>query len=251
MTQAAPVLSTRNLVKKFGGVVACDGVNFDLLPGELHAVIGPNGAGKTTFLKQLTGEQRPTSGRIFLAGEDITSLPVHKRILKGLGRSFQITSVLRDLTVIENVILAVQARLGHSFRFIQQAEKAEELRVPALRALADVGLSAKSGVACHALSYGELRQLEIAMVIAAAPSVLLLDEPMAGMGTTESLMLVDLLHRLKHRFSTILVEHDMDAVFSLADRVSVLVYGRIIACGTCDDIRRNSDVKACYLGEAA
>jgi branched-chain amino acid transport system ATP-binding protein len=245
----APVLSTRGLTKSFSGVLASDNVNFDLLPGEVHAIIGPNGAGKTTFIKQITGEQYATAGRITLGDIDITRMRTDRRILLGLGRSFQVTSVLRDLTVLENVILAVQAKRGHSFRFWDPAVGVGALREPALAVLRDVGLSGKAGLVSRTLSYGELRQLEMAMVIASNPKVLLLDEPMAGMGAAEAKLMVDLLKSFRRRFSTILVEHDMDAVFALADRISVLVYGRIIATGLPAEIRENQEVRASYLGE--
>ncbi|AXK82896.1 ABC transporter ATP-binding protein [Pseudolabrys taiwanensis] len=251
MNGVNPALSTRGLVKRFSGVLASDNVDFDLLPGEVHAIIGPNGAGKTTFIKQITGEHFPTAGRITLGDTDITRMRTDRRILLGLGRSFQVTSVLRDLTVLENVILAVQAKSGHSFKFWHRAVEASELREPALATLADVGLRAKADLPSRVLAYGELRQLEMAMVIASNPQVLLLDEPMAGMGTVESRLMVELLQSFRGRFSTILVEHDMDAVFALADRISVLVYGRIIATGSPAEIRENPQVRASYLGEAA
>jgi len=247
----APVLSTRGLTKRFSGVLASDNVDFDLLPGEVHAIIGPNGAGKTTFIKQITGEHFPTAGRITLCDIDITRMRTDRRILLGLGRSFQVTSVLRELTVLENVILAVQAKRGHSFRFWEPAVNDDALREPALAVLKDVGLGTKADLVARTVSYGELRQLEMAMVIASDPKVLLLDEPMAGMGTVESKQMVDLLQSFRRRFSTILVEHDMDAVFALADRISVLVYGRIIATGTPAEIRENKEVRASYLGETA
>ncbi|MFA6264396.1 MAG: ABC transporter ATP-binding protein [Pseudolabrys sp.] len=248
---SGPVLSTRGLIKRFSGVLASDDVDFDLMPGEVHAIIGPNGAGKTTFIKQITGEHFPTAGRIALGDTDITRMRTDRRILLGLGRSFQVTSVLRELTVLENVILAVQAKRGHSFRFWEPAVNDSALREPALAVLQDVGLGSKADLVARTVSYGELRQLEMAMVIASDPKVLLLDEPMAGMGTVESKLMVDLLKSFRGRFSTILVEHDMDAVFALADRISVLVYGRIIATGTPAEIRENKEVRASYLGETA
>lgn len=250
MSSALAVLSTRGLVKNFSGVRASDHVDFDLRKGEMHAIIGPNGAGKTTLIKLITGEHLPNAGNIMLGGTDISRMRTDRRILLGLGRSFQVTSVLRDLTVLENAILAVQAKRGHNFRFWGRAIDASELRERALAALADVGLSAKADLPSHMLGYGELRQLEMAMVIASDPEVLLLDEPMAGMGMAESRGIVELLGSFRGRFSTILVEHDMDAVFALADRISVLVYGRIIATGSPAEIRENPQVIASYLGEA-
>jgi branched-chain amino acid transport system ATP-binding protein len=212
-------------------------------------VIGPNGAGKTTFIKQLSGELRPDSGRVRLAGEDITTLPVQRRSRKGLARSFQITSIYRDFSALDNVALAVQAHAGHSFRFWRQARADVALTRPARQILEKVGLEKRSHVIAANLSHGEQRQLEIAMALATQPRLLLLDEPVAGMGTDESQRMIGFLAGLKGEKTIVLVEHDMDAVFSLADRISVLVYGRIIATGTPAEIRANAGVRAAYLGE--
>ena len=247
MTDA--LLETRALGKSFGALVATDQVNFDVRAGETHAVIGPNGAGKTTFIKQISGELRPDTGRIRFAGEDITNLTSQRRSRKGLARSFQITSIYREFTALDNVALAVQAHAGHSFRFWRPARRERELRDPALRILGDVGLAARADVIAANLAHGEQRQLEIAMALATAPRLLLLDEPVAGMGIEESQRMVQFLGTLKGATTMILVEHDMDAVFSLADRISVLVYGRIIATGAPQEIRANAKVRAAYLGE--
>jgi len=246
---AEPLLETLGLRKTFGALCATDNVNFDVRPGETHAVIGPNGAGKTTFIKQLSGELRADSGRVRFAGEDITALSAPRRSRKGLARSFQITSIYRDFSALDNVALAVQAHAGHSFRFWRPAREEPALREPARRILEDVGLGARAEVLAANLAHGEQRQLEIAMVLATKPRLLLLDEPVAGMGVEESSRMVALLSTLKGRQTIVLVEHDMDAVFSLADRISVLVYGRIIATGAPDAIRANPEVRAAYLGE--
>ena len=243
------LLEVRQLRKSFGALVATDGVDFDVREGETHAVIGPNGAGKTTFIKQLSGELRPDAGRIGFAGEDITALAAHKRTRQGLARSFQITSIYRDFSALDNVALAVQARAGHSFRFWRAARDDRAITEPADGILERIGLLGRKHVLAANLSHGEQRQLEIAMALATQPRLLLLDEPVAGMGTDESQRMVELLAALKGEKTIILVEHDMDAVFTLADRISVLVYGRIIATGTPAEIRANQEVRAAYLGE--
>ncbi|OFZ90266.1 MAG: ABC transporter ATP-binding protein [Betaproteobacteria bacterium RBG_16_66_20] len=246
-----PLLETRGLRKTFGALRATDHVDFDVRAGETHAVIGPNGAGKTTFIKQLSGELRPDSGRVRFAGEDITTLSVPRRSHKGLARSFQITSIYRDFSALDNVALAVQAHAGHSFRFWRKAREDAALREPARAILDKVGLVARADVIAANLAHGEQRQLEIAMALATQPRLLLLDEPVAGMGTDESQRMIEFLAGLKGDKTIVLVEHDMDAVFSLADRISVLVYGRIIATGTPAEIRANAGVRAAYLGEDA
>ncbi|HZP99932.1 MAG TPA: ABC transporter ATP-binding protein [Reyranella sp.] len=245
-----PLLSTSSLVKRFGGLVATDDVSIDVEAGEIHALIGPNGAGKTTLVGQLTGNVRPDSGTIHFDGRDITRLPTHARVRLGLARSFQITSVLRDFRAIDNVALAVQAHLGHSFRFLRDARNERALRERAWAGLKAVGLDERAGVLAAALSHGEQRQLEIAMALAGDPKLLLLDEPMAGMGAEESRDMVHFLRGLKGKRAMLLIEHDMDAVFALADRVTVLVYGRAIATGTPAEIRANAEVRQAYLGEA-
>jgi len=243
------LLETRTLRKTFGALRATDNVDFDVRAGETHAVIGPNGAGKTTFIKQLSGELLPDSGRVRFAGEDITGLSVQRRSRKGLARSFQITSIYRDFSALDNVALAVQAHAGHSFRFWRLARDDATLRGPAREILDKVGLAARADVIAANLAHGEQRQLEIAMALATQPRLLLLDEPVAGMGTDESQRMIEFLAGLKGDKTIVLVEHDMDAVFSLADRISVLVYGRIIATGTPAEIRANAGVRAAYLGE--
>ena len=244
------MLDIQGLKKSFGGVVATDSVTLGVDAGELHAIIGPNGAGKTTLIAQLSGDLRPDAGHVVFNGRDITTVPTHRRSHFGLARSFQITSVFMGLSVIDNVALAVQAHDGHSFRFWQPATTQARLRKPALEVLEKVGLASRAGTIASAMSHGERRQLEIAMALATDPTFLLLDEPMAGMGAEESAAMVSILRSLKGEKTILLVEHDMDAVFALADRISVLVYGRIIATGTPEDIRKNADVRSAYLGEA-
>ena len=242
-------LEITGLVKRFGGLLATDHLSMSLEPGEIHAVIGPNGAGKTTLINQLGGEIRPDAGRIVFGGRDLTHEPPHRRSAAGMGRSYQISSVFTDFTVLQNVALAVQAHAGHSFRFWRAAAQESALTAPALAALAQVGLSERAQMPVAALAHGERRQLEIAMTLAGAPKLLLLDEPMAGMSHAESENVVRMLAALKGRYTILLVEHDMDAVFALADRITVLVYGRPIACGTPEQIRNNAEVREAYLGD--
>lgn len=247
MTDA--LLHTEGLSKHFGGIVASDNIALDVAQGELHAIIGPNGAGKTTLIGQLTGEIAPDTGRVLFAGSDITQLPVFRRSALGLARSFQITSLLLDFTALDNVALAVQAHAGHSFRFWRDARRDPVLRDRARAALARVGLSGRENVVAANMSHGEHRQLEIAMALASSPRMLLLDEPMAGMGPEESARMVALLRELKREVTILLIEHDVEAVFALADRITVLVYGRVIATGSPDAIRANAEVRQAYLGE--
>jgi branched-chain amino acid transport system ATP-binding protein len=246
---ADALLAVDGLSKRFGGIVAGDAITLDVQPGELHAVIGPNGAGKTTLIGQLAGELRSDAGAIRFAGHDITALPAHRRSQIGLARSFQITSLFPEFTVVDNVALAVQAHAGHSFRFWRDARREEALRAPALAALARLGLAARADVPVAALSHGEGRQLEIAMALATKPRLLLLDEPMAGMGPEESARMVAILRELKREVAILLIEHDMEAVFALADRITVLVYGRVIASGAPEAIRADPEVRRAYLGE--
>jgi branched-chain amino acid transport system ATP-binding protein len=244
------LLAVEKLAKSFGALRASDGIDFDVAEGETHAVIGPNGAGKTTFIGQLAGTLRPDAGRIAFAGEDITALPAPRRARRGLARSFQITSVYKEFTALQNVALAVQACSGHSFRFWGDARSDPALLVPARQVLEEIGFEKERfDVAAANLAHGEQRQLEVAMALATRPRLLLLDEPMAGMGADESRRLVELLASLKRRHTIVLVEHDMDAVFRLADRISVLVYGRIVATDTPERIRANEEVRRAYLGE--
>ena len=243
------LLRVVNLFKRFGGIVATDDLMLDIVDGELHAIIGPNGAGKTTLIAQLSGQLWPDSGRIYFAGNDITAVPMYARSALGLARSFQITSLFLDLSVLDNVALAVQAHAGHSFHFWRNARREPELRDPARAALARVGLEARADLPASVLSHGEHRQLELAMALASRPRMLLLDEPMAGLGPEESTRMVAMLRELKKELTILLVEHDMEAVFALADRITVLVYGRVIASGRPDDIRKNAQVRDAYLGE--
>ena len=245
------MLEVRGLTKQFGALRASDGIDFDVAEGETHAVIGPNGAGKTTFISQLAGNLQPDSGTVRFAGTDITALPAPRRARLGLARSFQITSVYPDFSVLQNVALAIQARSGHSFRFWRDARTDPSLLEPAKRIIDDLGLAGRSQVLAGNLAHGEQRQLEVAIALATAPHLLLLDEPMAGMGIEESQRMIALLSSLKRRHTIILVEHDMDAVFRLADRISVLVYGRLIATDTPERIRANEEVRRAYLGTEA
>ena len=244
-----PLLQIEGLAKRFGGVVASDNITLAVPPGELHAIIGPNGAGKTTLIGQLTGEMIPDAGRIRFGGTDITRLPTYRRSMLGLARSFQITSLFQDFTALDNVALAVQAHAGHSFRFWRNARSESQLREPAGKALARVGLAARADTLVANMSHGEHRQLEIAMALATDPRMLLLDEPMAGMGPEESQRMVAILRELKGELTILLVEHDMEAVFALADRITVLVYGRVIASGAPAEVRANEEVRRAYLGE--
>ena len=243
------LLAIEGLTKRFGGVIASDAISLAIPQGELHAIIGPNGAGKTTLIGQLAGEIAPDAGRIRFEGRDITALPIFRRSQLGLARSFQLTSLFLDFTALDNVALAVQAHAGHSFRFWRDARSEPELRTPARAALARVGLAGRGDVIVSNLSHGEHRQLEIAMALATTPRMLLLDEPMAGMGPEESARMVKALRELKRELTILLIEHDMEAVFALADRITVLVYGRIIACGPPEAIRANAGVRQAYLGE--
>ena len=243
------LLEVRGLTKSFGALLASDDVNLEVREGETHAIIGPNGAGKTTLISQLAGNLRPDRGRVRFAGEDITALSAPARARRGFARSFQITSIYPDFTALENVMLAVQAHSGSSFRFWRPAREETALSSPARAILEEVGLSGRCEVPAANLAHGEQRALEIATALATRPRLLLLDEPVAGMGAEETQRMIALLSSLKGGKTLILVEHDMDAVFSLADRISVLVYGRIIATGAPEEIRANLEVRRAYLGE--
>ena len=243
------LLEVRGLIKRFGGLIATDRVDFDVKAGEVHAIIGPNGAGKTTLISQLAGELQPDGGRIVFKGRDITRFSVPARSRSGLGRSYQISQIFAEFSALENVMLSVQAHAGHSFSFMRPVAGDDSLRKPALEALQQVGLEGRAQIQASALAHGEHRQLELAMTLAGNPSVLLLDEPMAGMSQKESEEMIALIASLKGRYGIILVEHDMDAVFALADRISVLVYGRVIVTGTPDEIRNSQAVKDAYLGD--
>lgn len=243
------MLEIVNLEKQFGGIKAVDNVNLRVEKDEVHAIIGPNGAGKTTLISQIAGELRVDGGQIRFRNEDITSLRPAQRARMGLARSFQITSVMLPMTLLENVCMSVQGRSGHSFRFWKSARRETDLTEQAMAALHTVGLADRADRVASEVSHGEHRQLEIAMAIAMEPTLLLLDEPTAGMGHEESVQLIEILRRIKGRKTILLIEHDMDAVFSLADTISVLVYGQIIATGTKDEIRANPGVQLAYLGE--
>lgn len=247
---AEPLLRVQSLSKRFGGVTATDDVNLDVMLGEVHAIIGPNGAGKTTLIAQLSGQLMPDVGKVVFDGRDITRLAAHQRAHVGIARSFQITSVFMEMSVLDNVALAVQAHQGHSFRLWRRAGDDEALRDPARDYLETVGLLERADWKVAMLSHGERRQLEVAMALAGEPKLMLLDEPMAGMGADETSRMVATLKSLKDQ-TMLLIEHDMDAVFALADRISVLVYGRVIATGTPAAIRDNEEVRRAYLGETA
>ena len=243
------VLEIHHLCKAFGALIATDDVTLSIRKGETHALIGPNGAGKTTLVGQLTGELRPDAGRITFDGRDITDLPTARRARLGLARSFQITSIFDSFTAEGNVALAVQATEPHSFRFWTPAERIARLRQPARRLLEDVGLGRLGNLIASRMSHGQHRQLELGMALAIHPVMLLLDEPMAELGIEESRAMSQLLASIKGQYTILLIEHDMDVVFSLADRISVLVGGRIIASGTADEIRNHPAVRVAYLGE--
>ena len=242
-------LALDGLLKSFGALRATDNVTLDIAANESHAIIGPNGAGKSTLIGQITGEIVPDAGRVNFFGQDVTRWSVPKRALAGLGRSFQITQLCPDFSALDNVALAVQARQGHSYRFLGNAGRDASLREPARDVLSRVGLADRADVMAQALSHGERRQLELATALAMAPRMLVLDEPMAGMGPQESERMIEILSALRGEVTILLVEHDMDAVFALADRISVLVYGQVIATGTPGEIRANRQVRDAYLGE--
>ena len=248
MAEAA-LLKVRGLTKRFGAVPASDGLDLDVAAGGLHAVIGPNGAGKSTLIAQLAGELRPDAGSIRFAGTDVSRWPAHRRARLGLGRSFQVTSVFPELSVIENVALAVQAHDGHSFRFWRPFRQEFRLQARARDALARVGLEARLGVPAGVLAHGEQRQLELAMVLAGEPRLLLLDEPMAGLGPEEIQRVSGLLAELRNSVTILLVEHDMDVVFELSDTVTVLIFGRNIVTGPPAAIRASAEVRRAYLGD--
>jgi branched-chain amino acid transport system ATP-binding protein len=244
-----PVLDIVGLRKNFGAVCVSDNISLQVHAGEVHALIGPNGAGKTSLIDQISGVLSPDAGRILFQGADVGALAMHQRARLGLVRSFQITCILPGFSVLENVALAVQSRMGSSLRFFGRVSGEAALNREAVRALRSVGLESRDDSLASHLSHGEQRQLELAVALALEPQLLVLDEPLAGMGRTESGQMLDLLRRLKRRFAVLLVEHDMDAVFSLADRVSVMVYGRVLATGDAASIRADPEVRAAYLGD--
>ena len=245
---ASPILSIQKLSKKFGAVIANEDVSIDLYQGEIHGLIGPNGAGKSTLIKQISGEISQDSGKIILEENEISNHPVFERAKMGLARSFQVSSVIPNFTVLENVILAIQGNLGQTFKFWNPVSKNQELINAAQVYLEQVDMKMRMSVLASELSHGERRKLEISMALALEPKVFLLDEPMAGLGAAGSKVMTKQLAKLKNRAPILLIEHDMDAIFALADRISVLVYGQIIASGTVDEIRSNADVREAYLG---
>jgi branched-chain amino acid transport system ATP-binding protein len=243
------MLRLSNLSKRFGGVIATDGISLEIAPGEVHALIGPNGAGKTTLIGQICGSLRPDAGEVFFDEQNITELPQHARVRAGLARSFQATSIFRRFTVLDNLALAVQARSGSSFSFWKPVVSERALFQQALSVVEEIGLFEKRDSPAATLAHGEQRALEVGLALATQPRLVLLDEPMAGMGPEEAQRMLALIERLRARVTVLLVEHDMDAVFRLADRISVLVSGRIIATGSADQIRKNEEVRRAYLGE--
>jgi branched-chain amino acid transport system ATP-binding protein len=256
MSNGTPILETRALTKRFGGLLATDTVSISLQGGELHALIGPNGAGKTTLISQLTGELRQDEGDILIAGQNVNSLNVEKRAQLGLARSYQITQILPEFTALENVSMAILSRRNlaqqqSGFGSWKVLIREASIQVPALAALAQVGLEAEANIPAKVMAHGGHRQLELAMALALQPKLLLLDEPLAGMSGAESETMITLLLSLKGRYPILLVEHDMNAVFQLADRISVLVYGKVIASGTPDLIKNDAEVRQAYLGDDA
>jgi len=249
MNHADPILQVSGLTRRYGGLVATDGVDLAVRAGEVHALIGPNGAGKTTLIQQLSGALRPDAGRIVFDGQDVTALPMHQRVRRGLARSYQVTSIFPRLPVLDNVALALQARSGSSLRLWRAARQEHARYAQAAEVLQRIGLHGRAAQLAGALSHGEQRQLEVGMVLATGARLLLLDEPMAGMGPEESERMVELLHSLRGTHTLLLVEHDMDAVFRLADTISVLVSGRVIASGPPAAIRADAEVRRAYLGD--
>ena len=245
------LLNVRNLTKRFGGLIATDGVSLAVAAGEVHALIGPNGAGKTTLIEQLSGAMPPDAGVIRFDSVDITGKPQHERVRLGLARSYQVTSIFGKLTVLDNIVLAVQARTGSSVSFWHPRDSETRLFDEARRLIGQVGLAARETALAGTLSHGEQRQLEVGLALATQPKLLLLDEPMAGMGLDESERMIGLIDSLRQTVTVLLIEHDMAAVFRLADRISVLVFGRIIATGDPVAIRNNAEVKRAYLGDGA
>lgn len=244
-----PILEVTDLSKSFGAVIASDRLTFSVKPGEIHALIGPNGAGKSTAIGQISGEIRPDGGHVRFQGRDVTGVPIYRRAQLGIQRSYQITSLFPDFTAEDNVALAIQALQGHSFRFWSSARHDASLREPACLVLERVGLAGKANRKASALAHGEQRQLELAMALASRPELLLLDEPMAGMGQSESRAMMDILRPLKGEIGILLVEHDMDVVFALADVVSVLVKGAVLMTGTPEEVRADAEVRRAYLGD--
>ncbi|NMM26901.1 MAG: ABC transporter ATP-binding protein [Glaciimonas sp.] len=249
MSDGIPLLELRNLVKRYGGLIATNNLSLRVASGEIHVVIGPNGAGKTTLIHQISGAIAPNQGSILFDRQDVTRLPMHKRVTRGLVRSYQITNIFRSYSVLDNLALAVQARSGSSMRFWQPAISERVLFEQARTIGERIGLGARIDAIAGSLAHGEQRQLEVGLALATSPKLLLLDEPMAGMGSEESARMISLIRSLRSEVAILLIEHDMDAVFQLADRISVLVAGSIIATGMPNEIRANIEVKKAYLGD--
>lgn len=246
-----PVLATHGLTKRFGALTACDSISLTLNPGEIHAIIGPNGAGKSTLIHQICGGLKPDAGRVEFMGQDVTPLSTRERAKRGLGRTFQISALAMEDTVLQNATLGALGARGGAFSPFAPALKQPDLRQTAIQALERVGLASHAATRAAELSHGQRRQLEVAVALTLRPKAFVMDEPMAGMGSDGSKRMTGFLDKLRSEAPILLVEHDMDAVFALADRLSVLVYGKIIATGTVDEIRANRDVRAAYLGEDA
>ncbi|MDX1822097.1 MAG: ABC transporter ATP-binding protein [Paracoccaceae bacterium] len=244
-----PVLQTRGISKSFGALKASSDVSLDLRPGEIHALIGPNGAGKSTLIKQIAGNMRPDSGTVHFLGQDVTALDTVARARRGLGRTFQISALAMEFTVLQNAVLGALGARGDVLRFFRPVMKDAALVEQARDALERVGLQDQAGMRTAELSHGQRRQLEVAVALTLKPKAFLMDEPMAGLGAGGSKRLTGFLDGLRAQAPILLVEHDMDAVFALADRISVLVYGQIIATGTAAEIRTNPEVRRAYLGE--
>jgi len=244
-----PLLKISGLVKNFGGLCVTDQVDLSIHKGQIHAVIGPNGAGKTTLINQIVGEVKPDAGHVYLGENDITHWSVARRARAGIGRSYQINSLIPQFTALENVLLSAQAADGHNFYFFQPATSVKRLVDEAHACLKSVGLAHEHHRVAGALAYGQQRLIEIAMALATRPTLLLLDEPMAGLGQTETERMIELLSQLRHQYATLLVEHDMGAVFALADQISVLVYGKVLMSDTPDAVRHSDVVREAYLGD--
>ncbi len=244
-----PILDVRGLTKSFGGLVASKNISLDLRPGEIHALIGPNGAGKSTLIKQIAGGLRPDAGSVHFDGQDVSPLSTADRARLGMGRTFQISSLAMDYTVLQNAVLGALGHRGNTFRFFNRVMKDADLLAIAEQALEQVGLQEFRSFRTSDLSHGQRRQLEVAVALTLEPKAFLMDEPMAGLGAEGSQRLIGFLDTLRHKAPILLIEHDMDAVFTLADRISVLVYGEVIASGSVDEIRANADVRSAYLGE--
>ena len=244
-----PILDVRGLTKSFGGLIASKDITLDLKPGEIHALIGPNGAGKSTLIKQIAGGLRPDAGKVYFDGQDVSQLSTAARTRLGMGRTFQISSLAMDYTVLQNAVLGALGHRGNIFRFFNTVMKDRQLLDAAEHALMQVGLEDLRNHRTSDLSHGQRRQLEVATCLTLNPKAMLMDEPMAGLGAEGSRHLIDLLSGMRQQAPILLIEHDMDAVFVLADRISVLVYGEIIATGSVDEIRANPDVRSAYLGK--